>query len=403
MSKKSKISKAVSAVLSAVIAGIFGLTTYYDSKIPDSFYVEKGEKLEICGFPAVKESGAFAASASGGILPVTNEVSLSLFGVIPIKNVEVQQKEAPTLIAGGEPFGIKLLMDGVMVIRLDGVEISGKKRCPAADCGICEGDVIQTIDGKSVTSDKEIQQIVNESRGKSLNVTFMRENAEHTVVLKPAYSESRDGYFAGMWVRDSTAGIGTITFIDKKTGGFAGLGHPICDSDTGEIVPISSGEAVPVEITKVIKGKTGSPGELQGRFISSEGSGELYLNNKCGVFGHISSEKIEAEGREYKIGYKQDIKCGKASVLTTIDGTEPKMYDIEIKSIESQSPDSSKNMIIKITDKELISAAGGIVQGMSGSPIIQDNKLIGAVTHVFVDDSSSGYAIFAENMLSYLK
>lgn len=402
MSKKSKISKAASALLSAVIAGIFGLTAYYDSRIPDSFYVESGKELEICGFPAIKESTPFTAYARE-ITPSAKEVSLSLFGVIPIKNVEVQQKEAPTVIAGGEPFGIKLLMDGVMVVRLDGVEIDGKKRCPAADCGIREGDIIRCIGGKSVSSNKDIQKIINESGGEKLEVTFIRENRERTVVLESVYSKSREGYFAGMWVRDSTAGIGTITFIDKETGGFAGLGHPVCDSDTGEIVPVSSGEAVPVEITDVVKGKAGSPGELQGRFISSEASGELVLNNKCGVFGHIEADMIESEGREYKLGFKQEIKCGKASVLTTIDGTEPKMYDIEIKSIESQSSDSSKNMIIKITDEELLNSTGGIVQGMSGSPIIQGNRLIGAVTHVFVDDSSCGYAIFAENMLAYLR
>ena len=405
MYKKIKISKITSLVLSAVITGLFGLTAYYDSKIPDSFYVEKGKELELCGYPAVRESetvNAFAVAER--VYPGTKEVSLSLFGIIPIKSVEVQCKEAPTLIASGEPFGIKLLMDGVMVINLESINSNGQKICPAKEAGIKKGDIIKYINNTPVTSNSEIQHIINESNGNEAEVIVNRSGYEFTAKLKPVYSEEKKGYFAGMWVRDSTAGIGTVTFIDKETGCFAGLGHPICDSDTGELIPISSGQTVEVEISGAVKGRTGSPGQLQGYFVSAEPIGNLNLNNSCGVFGKLSEYGSESVcGREYKMAFKQEIRIGKAHILSTVSGSEPKEYEIEIAEIESNSEKTTKNMVIHITDKELLEKTGGIVQGMSGSPIIQNGKLIGAVTHVFVDDSSSGYAIFAENMVSYLK
>lgn len=404
MQKKNKISRISSFVLSAVIAGLFGVTAYYDNKIPDSFYVESGNVLELSGYPAIKESetlNVFAASEN--LYPRTKEVSLSLFGIIPIKNVEVQCREAPTLIASGEAFGIKLLMDGVMVINLQSMEADGKKICPAKEAGIKKGDIIKYINNKPVTSNSEIQHIINESSGAETEIKLSRNGCEFTVMLSPVYSEENDRYFAGMWVRDSTAGIGTVTFIDKSTGCFAGLGHPVCDSDTGELIPISSGQAVQVEITDAIKGRTGNPGQLQGHFISAEPIGNLNLNNNCGVFGKLTeSGADETSGREYKMAFKQEVKTGKAYILSTVSGSEPQEYEIEIEKIESNSGETTKNMIIHITDKELLEKTGGIVQGMSGSPIIQNGKLVGAVTHVFVDDSSSGYAIFAENMVSYL-
>ena len=178
-------------------------------------------------------------------------------------------------------------------------------------------------------------------------------------MLSPVYSEENDGYFAGMWVRDSTARIGTVTFIDKSTGCFAGLGHPVCDSDTGELIPISSGQAVQVEITDAIKGRTGNPGQLQGHFISAEPIGNLNLNNNCGVFGKLTeSGADETSGREYKMAFKQEVKTGKAYILSTVSGSEPQEYEIEIEKIESNSGETTKNMIIHITDKELLEKTG---------------------------------------------
>lgn len=395
------------ALLSASMLGLCGISGYYSEKIPDSFYVEKGENLDIAMYPAVSVSSSGTAQTELLTYPSSQEVSLKLFGVIPIKSVEICRTEAPVLTAGGTPFGIKLLMDGVMVTEMGKVENqNGEKICPAEEAGIKVGDIIKSADGKSITSNDEIQQIIANSNGSKIKIIINREGKDFPVFLKPEYSESSESWRGGMWVRDSIAGIGTMTFFDKDTGKFAGLGHPVCDSDTGELVPISSGEAVSVEITDTKKGSKGIPGELHGQFMYGGDFGVLNLNNSCGIYGILSDKAIESlcqTSNEYKMGYRQDVKTGKAEIITTISGNTPKKYDIEIEKIDYNNPESTKNMIIKITDKNLLESTGGIVQGMSGSPIIQDGKIIGAVTHVFVSDPTKGYAIFAENMTEYIK
>ena len=196
-----------------------------------------------------------------------------------------------------------------------------------------------------------------------------------------------------------------MTFVNKATGQFAGLGHPVCDSDTGELVPIQSGEAVPVEINEAKKGMKGVPGELRGRFIDGESYGTLCTNNECGIFGTLSDEALTelcTHGTQYRMGFRQDVTTGSAEILSTVHGESPERYTVEIESIDYSSKSPNKNMVIRITDPRLIDETGGIVQGMSGSPIIQNGKLIGAVTHVFVADPTRGYGIFAENMIESL-
>lgn len=378
----------------ALLVGLCTATGYYSKNIPDSFYVEKGENLEISPILSVSTSGT--AQADVQTYSSSQSVMLKLFGIIPIKSVEVCRMEAPTLTVGGIPFGIKLLMDGVMVVKLNDGD------CPAKDAGIETGDIIKSIDNISVSSNSEVQEIIGKSGGNKLKIVLIRDKEEMTVYLNPIWNDEKGCYIGGMWVRDSTAGIGTLTFVDKSTGAFGGLGHPICDADTGEIIPVSSGKAVPVEITETVKGKNGIPGELNGCFTSNECIGTLELNNKCGIFGTLTQEACESiSGDEYKMAFKQDIKKGTAYILCTTDGSIPEKYEIEIESI-NYSESSTKNMVIKITDENLIEKTGGIVQGMSGSPIIQDDKIIGAVTHVFISDPKRGYAIFAENMVEYI-
>jgi stage IV sporulation protein B len=205
-----------------------------------------------------------------------------------------------------------------------------------------------------------------------------------------------------MWVRDSIAGIGTMTFIDPETGAFAGLGHPVCDTDTGGIIPIQSGEAVPVEITGTRRGVTGKPGELRGRFTRSPFFGVLDRNCESGIYGRLSESALSelSDGaEEYRLGYRQEITTGAAEIYATTDGSVPRKYSAEIESVDYSGSEATKNMVIHITDPDLLRETGGIVQGMSGSPIVQNDRLIGAVTHVFVSDPTRGYAIFAENML----
>ena len=233
-------------------------------------------------------------------------------------------------------------------------------------------------------------------------IAVSRDGDEFTAVLEPVYSEKNGCWRGGMWVRDSIAGIGTVTFVNKATGDFAGLGHPICDCDTGEIVPVSSGEAVPVEITSAKKGERGIPGELLGSFRRGGTYGTLDQNNSAGVYGKLSPEALgELDGEEMPMAYSNEITTGSADIISSVSGV-PERYSVQIESIDYKSGDETRNMVIKITDSRLIEVTGGIVQGMSGSPLIQNGKLIGAVTHVFVADPTRGYAIFAENMMKKL-
>ncbi len=400
---KRKIAKISAGILSAAVLSLFGTAEYYSAKLPSRLTAQRGEKLAIAEYPELKcteiSDSILTASST---FPETRSAAVSLFGAIPVKNVEILEEEAPTLIACGNPFGIKLLMDGVMVTGLK--EVEGK--CPAAEAGIEVGDIIRLADNVPVSSNSQIQDIIGSSGGRTIKLSVNRDGNEFIAYIEPVYVKSDLTWRGGMWVRDSIAGIGTMTFINKETGAFAGLGHPICDSDTGETVPISSGEAVPVEITDAKKGETGIPGELRGTFGTGESLGTLTKNNSCGIFGTLTDnafEELSESGREFKMGYRQDIRTGTAYIYTTVNGGEPEEYEIKIESVDYTGSEGSKNMIIRITDEELLKKTGGIVQGMSGSPIIQDGRLIGAVTHVFVADPTKGYGIFAENMAEYVK
>lgn len=383
---KKFFMKISAAVLSAALLGLFGTAGYYSSNLPDHITTESGK----IGF------GAYPTLSTDYI--AENRAAVSFMGTIPVKAVTVDHREAPTLIAGGSPFGIKLLMEGVMVTDMGDVDgIS----CPAEDAGIKLGDVITHAGSLPLTSNSDLQKIIADSNGDSVELRICRDGKELTAAVTPLFSKKDEKWRSGMWVRDSIAGIGTLTFIDKATGQFSGLGHPICDSDTGELVPLHSGEAVPVKITEAKKGQPGTPGELHGQFTGLPIYGTLSQNTDCGVFGVLSktaADRLGSESREYKMGYRQDITLGDAYILSTVSGTEPKKYSIVIEQVDYNSREASKNMIIRITDEELIENSGGIVQGMSGSPIIQNDRLIGAVTHVFVADPTRGYGIFAENM-----
>ncbi len=391
-----KFFKSIFTVLTVFVVNICGIACYYSLSLPDSFYVAKGKNLEVSTLFSIKsDSSESVASFAGKTSPTVETSNLKLFGIIPIKEVELHKVETPILVPGGNPFGIKLLMEGVMVVGMGEVKTKDGTQCPAAECGIEEGDIIISLDGKKLSSNSDITEIVSKSDGEPLEIIYMDGEKERVSFLTPVYSLTECSYKAGMWVRDSMAGIGTVTFYEPDTGRFGGLGHPVCDSDTGEIVPISSGEAAEVEITDVKKGTSGCPGELHGCFISNRTSGVIYTNNKYGVFGELFADTPKYS--EIPMALKQDAKEGRASIYTTIDENGPQEFEIEIVDIDYKSTDT-RNMTIKVTDKRLLEKTGGIVQGMSGSPIIQNNKLIGAVTHVFVSDPQMGYGIFAENM-----
>lgn len=328
-------------------------------------------------------------------------VEAKLFGTIPIKKVDVKVISDTRLVPCGNVFGVKFFTKGVIVVKLADIETKNGFVSPAKNAGLCEGDIIQSINGIEVNTVEEMANAVENSHGGEMAVTYLRENEEKSCVMKPLLSLSDKKYKTGIWVRDSTAGIGTMTFYNPKTKSFAGLGHGICDVDTGLLMPLLSGSVVDVEITDIIKGRKGSPGELKGNFDTQK-KGQIVDNTFHGVYGIMDNKPEKLMSESVEIGLRDELKTGSATILCELDEKGVREYEIEITKIKNDN-DEGKNFIISVTDKDLLSKTGGIVQGMSGSPILQNGKLVGAVTHVLVNDPTRGYGIFIENMLEQTK
>lgn len=301
-----------------------------------------------------------------------------------------------TVVPCGTPFGIKMLTDGVMVTDFGAVNGRLSQQSPAEAAGIRKGDIVTSVNGVGITDSLSVGSAVQ--LDPKCTICVIREGKEMTFTANALRSDTDGEYKLGMWTKDSVAGIGTMTYYDPETERFGGLGHGISDTCTGVRMPLLKGEITAVTITDVIRGSSGCPGELCGAFISSVEIGMITGNNDFGVFGECTAAPILAEPVE--IASKDEVRTGKAVILTTIGGMTPKEYDIEIVSIDRSESSSTRNMTIRVTDPELLSHTGGIVQGMSGSPIIQNGRLAGAVTHVLVNDSAMGYAVFAENMVN---
>ena len=302
---------------------------------------------------------------------------------------------ADRLIPGGMPFGVKLCCEGVLVVGVGDVETMAGKKSPARDAGIKPRDVIVGINGKTIASAEDVVSAVDGSAGDRLSFDLKRGADALTVEVIPV--ESREKKLrTGLWVRDSTAGIGTVTFIDPATGAFAGLGHGICDSDTGELMPLKRGVVVDVTISGIVKGQAGAPGELKGYFSSGK-TGSLIGNTECGVFGVFSKLPAEAEGIGMPVADSSEVKEGEAELFCTLDSEGRKRYKVTLSDIDHSGRDV-KNFVVTVTDPKLLEKTGGIVQGMSGSPIVQNGKIVGAVTHVMIGDPSRGYGIFITNM-----
>ncbi|MCM1335405.1 MAG: SpoIVB peptidase [Bacteroides sp.] len=306
---------------------------------------------------------------------------------------EVGEREV--VIPCGTPFGIKMLTDGVVVTDFGYVNGAMSQLSPAEAAGVHTGDVIVAVDGASVKDSAALSDAVQKADGEC-RLTVLRDGETLELTATPLRSEEDGFYKLGLWTRDSCAGIGTMTFYDPETGVFGGLGHAVSDVTTGLRLPLLEGEITAVSITDVLKGSGGSPGELCGAFVSDTETGTVKLNGECGVFGYSETTPILNDPIE--IGYSGEVEKGKATILTTVAGMMPEEYEIEIVRIDRGSGSSVRNMTIRVTDERLLRRTGGIVQGMSGSPVLQNGRLVGAVTHVLVNDSTMGYAVFIENM-----
>ena len=308
-------------------------------------------------------------------------------------------RQRQLLVPGGDAFGIKVYASGVMVVGTADIETPQGVKNPATDAGVRVKDIITAVDGVPINTVEDLSARLQNCDGAPVTVTLQREDKSFDAVITPVCSI--DGKFqVGLWVRDSTAGIGTVTFYDPASGWFGGLGHAICDVDTGEIIPIDSGTVVGAKVLDVRKGVKGSAGELIGIFDDNQQLGSLKINCNVGVFGQ--AEQSDAWGGEaIPIAFKEEIREGPAQIICAASG-QPQTYDIEITRVMTATGANGKSMAIEVVDPDLIALTGGIVQGMSGSPILQDGRLVGAVTHVMLGDPTCGYGIFMESMLEQI-
>ncbi len=381
------LSLTMGAAMLSLLVAIF----YLQNDLPSELYIMKGQSVSLAGGSVRLVEMADPNDTVGGQV-----MDARLLGVFSVKSVALHEVDRPYLVPCGEAFGLKMLTSGVMVVAFNNVagrDISGS---PAQAAGLCVGDVITCIDGVAVHSSRDVATIVRQSQGASMTVELVRDADPMSLTITPVQDEAGVNQL-GLWVRDSSAGIGTMTYYNPTDRTFAGLGHGVCDVDTGEILPLGSGEVVEVSITGAVKGKDGSPGELLGEFRTSVVKGTLLYNTKTGIYGKLYEAPNSRSA--IPIAFRQEIQPGPAQILTTIDGTAPQLYEVEIEQVNTGDDSSLRNMIIRITDETLLEATGGIVQGMSGSPILQNGYLVGAVTHVFVNNPTRGYGIFIENML----
>ncbi|MBS6502676.1 MULTISPECIES: SpoIVB peptidase [Clostridium] len=372
---------------------ILGLITFFSlSSIPEKIYVNEAASTS----DVVLSDNIFMKNSK----IKKDKLQVKLLGLIPVKSVAVSKVNDLEVYPGGTSVGIKLSTKGVLVVGHSDIEsVEGKVESPAKNSGIELGDVLIKINGEEIQSSKDLSKKIKNLDNSKINVDYIRNgNIENKEI---DLEKENNEYKLGLWVRDSTAGIGTLTFYDKNTSIFGALGHPITDGDTNKPFIVRNGDLLNSSVISVRKGEKGSPGELKGLFVNEKESlATIEKNTEAGIFGEASADLVNPTfNKPLKVGFRNEIKEGAAKIITTIDENGPKMYDIEIVKLLPQEEPGPKSMVIKVTDEELLEKTGGIVQGMSGSPIIQDNKLVGAVTHVLINKPDVGYGIYIEWML----
>ncbi|MDE7087244.1 MAG: PDZ domain-containing protein [Clostridia bacterium] len=298
---------------------------------------------------------------------------------------------------GGFSAGFVLNTQDVEVIGMCDVFTPEGTRCPARDCGIKSGDIIKSVNGIEINSANKLTQTLAEEFS-TYNLTVLRAGEELEIKVDPIIDKSTGKRKLGLLVKDCINGIGTVTYIDKTNNKFGSLGHPV-SNENGGLVDINGGCLYGCTIYDVKKGMRGNPGELKGMFENSNMLGVIKSNTKCGIFGDVSPEFDVSKLTKVEKGSIDDVTIGKAYIYSTLQGSESQKYEISIVKVDAANKDN-RNFVIKISDKSILEKSGGIVQGMSGSPIVQNGKLIGAVTHVFVNDPTRGYGIAIDNMMS---
>ncbi len=408
----STLRRAVGAVLSAFVAcSWFSPMQAALREVPDRLTLTAGQAqtltvggLQVTGDAlTVTASGNETLAAAGAVDVVceasgTSEMLLSLFG-IPLKRVEVEVSPEKRLIPGGQALGVAMRTEGVLVV---GVSDVSEGVSPAKESGLRAGDILRTVDGHPIQTAADLTGRISAAGARPVSIGFLRGGTHHTVTLTPHVDAATGSARLGAWVRDSTAGVGTLSFYDPETRRYAALGHAITDGDTGAVLSVSRGQVLRASIVAVQKGQKGVPGELKGSFLrEGEVLGDIRRNSILGIYGTLEEaarNTLYPEG--LPIGLRTEVHTGKASILSSVDGRGVQEYAIEITRVNPQSAPAPKSMVLRVTDERLLAATGGIVQGMSGSPILQDGKIVGAVTHVFVSDPCQGYGLYIDWMLA---
>lgn len=395
--KRMQRAKLAAAYLLLALAAALG---WLYSCLPDRVYLEPGQALYLPRFAWVEpQRGHGSRNVASTRAVGSYQTTLTLGGWLPIKTIRAVVTERPRVTVCGTPFGVKMFSEGALIVGFSEIgQADGGTSNPAKEAGLRLGDRVICIGQTRTESNDAVKEALDAAEGQSVEVVYIRSGEQKLTALTPVWDDAAGQWRAGMWVRDSSAGVGTLTFADEELGVFAGLGHPISDSDTGESVALRSGEIVPCEITGCSAGTAGGPGELKGHFLSAHAIGTIRINGENGVYG---TTRTHFSGQLREIAFAQEVVTGPAEIWATIEGETPRAYRIQIERVSDADP--RRNLVIRVTDPSLLSATGGIVQGMSGSPILQNGRLVGAVTHVLVNDPTRGYGIFAQTMLEQAK
>ena len=382
------------------------------TNLPSSIVVFEGENLNLASilglqFSLISNEETIEVSSNNST-QVTEKVGksnlkVSLFNNV-VKNLEVDVLPRKTVIPVGNIAGVKLYTNGVLVVGMSEIEgEDNKKYKPYANTGIEEGDTIISINNTEILNTDDLVNIVNSSNGNKLDIKYVRDNQSLECSITPVKTIEND-YKLGLWVRDSAAGVGTVTFYEPSTKSFAALGHGIVDIDTEELINIASGEFVTTKILNITKGESGNPGRIQGTIDNQENIGIISKNTRFGIYGKVDdTHNLNIDyTKEMEVALRSEIQKGKATILCSLDNEKVKEYEIEIEKIYVNNNYDNKSMLIKITDQELLEKTGGIIQGMSGSPIIQNGKFVGAITNVLVNNPEEGYAVFGDIMLKQM-
>jgi len=404
------MKKMIKILLVIIILAIIYAYALVISSLPDTLVVFEGENIKLNTLYGmninVKDKSYEALLTSSNLGEATfnkkgqTTLTASIFN-FDIKEIEVNVLDRAYVVPVGKVSGIKLYTKGVLVVGMS--EIEGQK--PYEGTNIQEGDIITNINEREIDSTKELIECINQSHGESLNITYVTNGEEKECDITPVKNEDGE-YQIGLWVRDSAAGIGTVTFYEPETGNFVALGHGITDIDTSEIIDISSGELVNTKILSIVKGESGSPGKIQGALDNKRSIGTIYTNTRLGIYGKVNIEAnlLSDYTNVMEVATRDEIQTGKASILCSVENSDNiEEFEIEIERKFVNNNYDNKSMLIKVTDERLLQKTGGIVQGMSGSPIVQNGKFIGAITHVIVSNPKEGYAVFGDMLVKQMR